>query len=184
MRRRDGKTALHYAARNGKIPCIDYLIQEHGHAVDEVSGDGTTPFHLACYGGHLEAMERLIHTHGANPLLSNDWDCTSAHWVGMTKCESTDEVRKMCRLLQTHGVSFVQRQKQGHTVLHKAAQRQNKHVIEWLAQSREEGGAGLSDQDKQQAGGPDQGGHTPSEIWSSVGGDPKFGQWMKEEMGW
>lgn len=184
LRRRDGKTALHYAARNGQVQCIHYLIQEHGHAVDEVSGDGSTPLHLACYGGHLEAMESLIHGHGANAQLSNEWDCSAAHWVGMTKCESTEQVRKMCRLLQTAGVSFVKRQKQGHTAIHKAAQRQNKHVIAWLAQQSSEGGAGMSDEDKQKLGGPDEGGHTPSEIWLSVGGDPEFGEWMKTKMGW
>ena len=187
VRRRDGKTCLHYAARNGHVKCIDYLIQEHGHVVDEVSGDGTTPFHLACFGGHLDAMKTFLEKHGCNATHANDFGCNAAHWLGMTKkgAESdTETVRSMCQLLQQHGVSFVERQKQGHSACHKAAQKQNRHVIEWLAQSREIGGAGLSDDEKRKAGEPDEGGHTPSDIWKSVGGDEQFAEWMKQEVGW
>ena len=184
IRRRDGKTALHYAARNGHVECINYLIQVQGHAVDEKSGDGTTPFHLACFGGHIDAIKALIQKHGADPLLANDFDCNAGHWIGMTKCESVDIIRKMCRLLQQAGVSFVHRQKQGHTCLHKAAQRQNRHVIEWMAQSLVEGGAGLSSEENKAAGEPDEGGHVPSEIWRSVGGAVEFADWMQRELGW
>jgi hypothetical protein len=47
IRRRDGKTCLHYAARNGKIDCIQFLLEKKQykhlcHEVDEKSGDGTT----------------------------------------------------------------------------------------------------------------------------------------------
>ena len=187
VRRRDGKTCLHYAARNGHVNCIDYLIREHGHTVDETSGDGTTPFHLACFGGHLKAMEAFLDQYACRALHANDFGCNAAHWLGMTKkgAESdTETVRTMCQLLQSHGVSFVERQKQGHTACHKAAQRQNRHVIEWLAQTKEEGGAGLSEEEKRKAGQPDEGGHTPSQIWRSVGGDETFANWMKLEMRW
>ena len=187
VRRRDGKTCLHYAARNGHVNCIDYLIQKHGHVVDEVSGDGTTPFHLACFGGHLDAMKAFLEKHDCNATHANDFGCNAAHWLGMTKkgAESdTKAVRAMCQLLQQHGVSFVERQKQGHSACHKAAQRQNRHVIEWLAQSSEEGGAGLSDDEKREAGERDEGGHAPSDIWKSVGGDEQFAEWMKQRLGW
>jgi ankyrin repeat protein len=70
IRRRDGKTALHYAARNGHVHCLKFLLQQ-GHAVDETSGDGTTSFHLACFGAHLDAMKCLL-DHGADPLKAND----------------------------------------------------------------------------------------------------------------
>lgn len=177
IRRRDGKTALHYAARNGRVPCLVYLLQQD-HAVDETSGDGTTSFHLACFGAHLDAMKCLL-DHGADPLKANDWGCTAAHWIAMTKCDSAPAVSECCQFLQQLGVSFLTPQSQGHSPLHKAAQRQNRHVIEWMA-----GEAGLSFSQKQVVAKPDQGQYTPSDIWKSVGGDKLFGEWMKHEMGW
>jgi len=185
MRRRDGKTSLHYAARNGHVDCITYLIDQEGHIVDEPSGDGTTPFHLACFGGHYDAIVALIQTHKCNVMAKNEWGCHAGHWIAMTKSELTVEVRKICHfLLKKAGTNvFVEKQNQGHTPLHKAAQRQNRHVIEWLSQSKEEGGAGLSEEQKQKVGLPDEGGHTPSQIWTSVGGDEQFADWMRT-CGW
>jgi Ankyrin repeats (3 copies) len=182
-RRRDGKTCLHYAARNGHLNCVTFLIEQLHHSVDDRSGDGTTPFHMACFGGHFETAKCLIEN-GANALATNDWGCGAAHWIGMTRSKSECDVRLLCRLLQAHGVCFTTPQKQGHTPLHKAAQKLNHHVIEFMALSVAEGGAGLTDEQKRLAGLPDQGGHIASEIWLSMGGDDKFGQRMKEEWGW
>jgi ankyrin repeat protein len=177
IRRRDGKTALHYAARNGRIQCLEYLLQQ-GHVVDETSGDGTTAFHLACFGAHLDAIRCLL-DHGADSSKANDWGCTAVHWIAMTKCDSTTAVWECCEFLQQLGVSFVTRQSQGHSTLHKAAQRLNKHVIEWMARE-----ARLSYSEKQIVAKPDHGGYTPSDIWKSMGGEKSFGEWMKHEMGW
>jgi Ankyrin repeats (3 copies) len=184
-RRRDGKTSLHYAARNGHIPCIQLLINETGCAVDEPSGDGTTPLHMACYGGQYEAAKYLIEQCGASPSKKNDWGCSCAHFVAMTISKSDETVRKLCNYLaHEKGVSFVSVQGQGHTVLHKAAHRGNRTVIEWMAEAKVDGGAGLSDLPKLQAGAPDQGGHKASDIWKSLGYDDEFGKWMKTTMHW
>eukprot|EP00521_Asterionellopsis_glacialis_P006902 CAMPEP_0195283668 /NCGR_PEP_ID=MMETSP0707-20130614/2139_1 /TAXON_ID=33640 /ORGANISM="Asterionellopsis glacialis, Strain CCMP134" /LENGTH=523 /DNA_ID=CAMNT_0040342875 /DNA_START=41 /DNA_END=1615 /DNA_ORIENTATION=+ len=179
IRRRDGKTCLHYAARNGRLDCIRYLLSTDKNVdVDEMSGDGTTPIHMACYGGHPEAV-RLLLQHGASLECSNEWGCGVAHWVGMTRCESKWETRDLCNLLLERGISYAIPQKQGHTALHKAAQRKNRHVIEWMSQRKDEGGAGLSEEDQKKAGLPDKGGHKPSDIWKSVGGQDSFAKWMK-----
>lgn len=177
IRRRDGKTCLHYAARNGHSDCIQYLLQM-GHRVDERSGDGTTPLHMACYGGHVNAVQFLIKA-GANVHATNEWGCGSAHWVGMTKSSSSNDVRTLCQVLKAANVSFFIPQKQGHSPLHKAAQRQNRHVIEWLADADNEVGAGLSPEERKRAGEADFGGHRPSEIWLSLGGEESFAAWMK-----
>ncbi len=196
-RRRDGKTFLHYAARNGHTDCIRYLLKLESsyqsgdgntlkaHTVDERSGEGTTPLHLACYGGHPRAVKQLVEEFGADPHANNDWGCTCAHWAAMTISSSEDDVKELCSYLhQVCGISFVETQGQGHTALHKAAHRRNEHVIRWMARSRSAGGAGLDAAAKEKAGAPDQGGHKPSDIWKNMGGDAAFAKWMKSDMGW
>ena len=187
-RRRDGKTCLHYAARNGHITCIQYLLKDKPsgcHAVDERSGEGTTPLHLACYGGQYETVKYLIEESGANVHAKNDWGCSVAHWIAMTISKSESDIRRLCSYLKAQNVSFVEVQGQGHTVLHKAAQRGNRHIIQWMADSQDDnGGAGLTTSQKELAGAPDLGGHKPSDIWKSMAGDDDFASWMKTEMGW
>lgn len=183
MRRRDGKTCLHYAARNGHLKCVHYLIEDQHHVVDDQSGDGTTPFHMACFGGHADVATYLSDK-GADLFASNAWGCGATHWAGMTRNESAEEVRRLCDLLRSKGASFVARQNQGHTVLHKAAQKLNRHVIEYIAQSSEDGGAGLTAGEMVSVGLPDHGGHTASEIWRSVGGEGGFANRMRDDWGW
>jgi hypothetical protein len=139
---------------------------------------------MALFGGHYSAASFLLER-GASVTAQNDWNCTAAHWVGMTQQQKNEDVvRKLCLLVQQQGGNFTQTQKQNHTALHKAAQRKNKAVIEWMAQAKEEGGAGLSSEEKELVGRPDDGGHKPSDIWTSAGGDEEFAKWMRDVMKW
>ncbi len=202
IRRRDGKTCLHYAARYGRLDCATYLLDVGYDAVDEVSGDGTTPLHMACYGLHVPVVKFLMQR-GANVKATNEWGCSAAHWLAMaatktsTSSSSTTtdkspitnttvsalQVYDLANLLKQHHVSFVEKQKQGHSAMHKAAQRQNRYLLEWLAECADEGGAGLTAEELKLGASKDDGGHTPSSIWRSVGGDSAFAKWM-EEQGW
>lgn len=200
-RRRDGKTPLHYAARNGRNEVIAYLLEppacsattaaaaaiDTPSAADVPTGDGTTPLHLACYSAHLSTVQLLIERYGADPALSNEWHCTPAHWVAMSPNLSRNDVLAVCEYLKTKfDVPFHSRQKQGHTPAHKAAQKKNQTVLEWLAGGRTEGGktAGLTAEEKADAGLPDSCGNRPSDVWDSVGGDADFGAWMRDTCGW
>eukprot|EP00985_Skeletonema_marinoi_P034408 scaffold43819_cov161-Skeletonema_marinoi.AAC.1 len=106
----------------------------------------------------------------------NDWDCGAAHFAAMSLGkEGTDAVIALCKYLKHDcGVDFTSRQKQGHTPLHKAASKKNRHVIEWLADEAK------SSKQVEVLGGLDDGGNSASSIWLSVGGDKDFGQWMRE----
>jgi len=194
-RRRDGKTCLHYAARNGHVHCIRYLLDAQlaahthenahknlhtaRHTVDERSGEGSTPLHLACYGGHPAAVKILVEDYGADPKATNDWGCTCAHWAVMTFSNSESSVRDLCGYLsKTCGISFTAVQGQGHTALHKAAHKRNEHVIRWMAEYV------VGSNSNEKAGAPDLGGHKPSDIWRNMGGDATFAAWMKTSMGW
>jgi hypothetical protein len=50
-----------------------------------------------------------------------------------------------------------------------------------MAETAENGGAGLTMEELRQAGRPDDGGHSPSEIWRSVGGDNDFARFIKSK---
>ena len=178
-RRRDGKTSLHYAARNGHNNIIDLLLSRNdAPPVDIRSGDGTTPLHMACYGGHPSTVMHLVETHNADIFALNDWECGASHWAAMSLGqEGSDKIVELCEYLKKRGVDFVARQKQGHAPLHKACSRKNRAVIEWLAKSS-------SGEEMKSMGLPDVGDNSPSGIWLSVGGEKEFGQWMKDDCGW
>mmetsp|Transcript_46401 Transcript_46401/g.112484 ORF Transcript_46401/g.112484 Transcript_46401/m.112484 type:complete len:586 (+) Transcript_46401:79-1836(+) len=229
LRRRDGKTSLHYAARNGHLNCVKYLIEEEGYQVEEVSGEGTRPLHMACFGGHLPVVQYLVEEQGADVHATNEWGCDAFHFVGLTICKppppppttnnnhhhnqsdaeeattrttrstglgdkdttaKTTRIRDLCNYLR-HAckVNLIRSQKQGHSILHKAAQKGNWHVLKWVADPIEDGGAGLSKEElTTRLGAPDLGGHCPSQIWRKFHGQTgkdkeSVAEWM-ESLGW
>lgn len=179
-RRRDGKTPLHYAARNGHNEIIDLLLNRYdAPSVNVCTGEGTTPLHIACYGGHSLTVKHLVQKHHANVFAINDWKCSAAHWAAMSLCNDGNErLIELCEFIKISGVDFGMRQKQGHTPLHKAAARTNRHVIKWLSMP-----SLFSDDERKSMGGKDNGGNFPSDIWMSSGGEMEFGLWMKN-IGW
>ena len=200
QRRRDGKSPLHYAARNGRDEVIDYLLRYQlpsspSAGVDIFTGDGTTPLHLACYGAHLPTVRLLVGRYGADHTLTNDWGCGTSHWVAMSACEDSERVIAVCNFLKWEcNVPFHERQRQGHSPVHKAAQKKNRAVIEWLAGGARPAadgercatlsGAAMSAEEKKESGLADDGGNRPSDIWNCVGGSPDFGAWMRNYCSW
>jgi hypothetical protein len=98
----------------------------------------------------------------------------------MSQSQDADAMVAICQLLHKAGVSFVVAQKQGHSPLHKAAQKQNQIVAKWLSKSIECGGPGLTPAERSKASKPDNGGHRPSDIWLSAGGESSFASWINE----
>lgn len=102
-------------------------------------------------------------------------------WAAMSLgMEGQDKVIELCEYLKANGVDFSARQKQGHSSLHKAASRKNRHVIEWLAKSSY---FSNNEEKKKSMCLPDIGKNLPSDIWLNVGGEKDFGLWMKDECG-
>jgi hypothetical protein len=193
-RKRDGKTSLHYAARNGHTHIVKYLLDSSSASptssksndVNVESGDGTTPLHLACYGGHYETIQYLIERN-ADLYKTNEWNCGVGHWIAMSIQTNREEIFCILNYIKTLVKDksfdlFGRAQKQGHTSVHKAAQKLNRHFIEWLA--AEVTSSEWTLEQREEAGRKDDGGHKPSEIWSQMGGSIEFSTWMKEEYGW
>lgn len=181
QRRRDGRTSLHFACKNGQDDVITYLLEERGKMAksdaDVPTGDGTTPLHLSCFSAHLSTVRLLIERYGADVQLKNDWGCGVAHWIAMSANPKRQEIVQICQYLrEKHNICFHERQKQGHSAVHKAAQKKNREVIEWCHQC-------MSSVEKEEAGKVDVGGNKPSDIWSSAGGCVQFAEWMKSK-GW
>jgi len=162
-RRRDGKTSLHWAARNGHISCMAYLM-DADMDVDVTSGDGTTPLHLACFGGHLSACKFLVGK-GADATRTNAWGCDATHWACMST-RDPEETVQLCQWLRRDlGCTFHRPQREGHTPAHKAAQRDNRMVLEWLLGP----GCTLTEEEFRTCLHVDHGGRTPSAIAQAMG---------------
>lgn len=186
-RKRDGKTSLHYAARNGHTHIVRYLLDSSLSQVDVESGDGTTPLHLACYGGHLETIRYLMEERNADMYKTNEWDCGIGHWIAMSIQQDDKAIISILNYVKTlvRGDLFVifgRAQKQGHTSVHKAAQKFNQTFIQWLAMEVKDSHWTKEQIDK--AGRRDDGGHKPSDIWLHMGGSEEFHIWMKDQCGW
>lgn len=180
QRRRDGKTPLHYAARNGQMTTAAYLWKNSnltGANVNAVSGDGTTPLHLACFGGHYD-MVVALHEQGAAVHATNAYQCTAAHWVSMSKSTDHAQFIQLCTWLAKQGVDFGAIQSQGHSAVHKAAQHGNTTLLKWMATHYFQ-----TPDVKRAAAAPDIGGHTPWEILRNVGGDAATVEWLFREFG-
>ena len=223
-RKRDGKTSLHYAARNGHTHIIDYLLSKTNHThnnhihnnhpnntnsddttyptkspssqpdptpavVDIPSGDGTIPLHLACYGGHLHTIRHLIEHYHADTTATNEWECGIGHWLTMSIQSDPSELLRVLEFTNKFVCNgngggggrrgggaittttmfhlFGRAQKQGHTTVHKAAQKRNKTVMRWLMKKAKDY---WSEKERKVAGSVDSGGNQTSDIWSLMGG--------------
>jgi ankyrin repeat protein len=151
--KRSGRTAVHWAARNGHTALLEMLADRYKGAVDldVATFDGTTPFQLAVWAGHKEVCEMLLRRGVCTPGHVNSYGCNALHFACIAGRED------MCRWL--HGdacnVSAWVVQRQGHTALHKAAWAGSHAICKWLQEE-----VGLDRECVQQ----DVKGHTAADI--------------------
>lgn len=108
--RRDGRTPLHWSARNGHMDVVKMLVEEFGANVTAVTAKGhVTPLQLAVWQGHTDVAKYLANAAEAETAAAmttatpvgekdrgrstssssnssifhrNDWGCHLGHWLG------------------------------------------------------------------------------------------------------
>jgi len=125
--RRDGRTALHWAARNGHVHVCEWLVASQHDDVNRPTKDGTTALMWAVWQGHVATCKALVRL-GARLDARNSFGCTVAHWVALGP---TDNL-VVAEWLGKQEVDWVVRNVQGHSCLHKAAWKGHRLLCAWL----------------------------------------------------
>mmetsp|Transcript_16131 Transcript_16131/g.20434 ORF Transcript_16131/g.20434 Transcript_16131/m.20434 type:complete len:443 (+) Transcript_16131:3-1331(+) len=126
-----GRTPLHWAARNGHLNVVVYLVDVSGAEIDATTEDGTTAFCWACWQGHLDVM-KYLYSRGCDPHKLNSFGCNAVLW----SAQGEGSVGSMKWLMFVKCNLFLINSN-GHSIVHKAAQRGKDNVCEWLLSSTE-----------------------------------------------
>jgi ankyrin repeat protein len=159
--------ALHWAARNGHVALCSWLLDQNVD-VNVPTVDGTTALGWAAWQGHVATVEFLL-ARGAQPHGFNVCGCNAMHWACQGPRE--DAALQVFRVLQQASVSCAALNSNGHSCLHKAAQRGHRRLCEVLIS---EGGLGSGQMQ------PDWGeGCRPSQL-AALGGHLALAAWLGE----
>jgi G3E family GTPase/ankyrin repeat protein len=120
-----GNTALHYAASEGHIAAISWLVK-HGADVHARNENGDTALHCASEHGHIAAMERLTCC-GARLMAVSKSGATAVH------CAASKGHIVVLEWLAAQGVDIDTVDDDGAPPLHFAANNGHVHVVDWLA---------------------------------------------------
>jgi ankyrin repeat protein len=151
-----GRTALHWAARNGHLDVVRYLVTEKNADVDARTFEGTTAFGWAVWRGRLEVARWLVEQGKCAFAAVNTFGCNAAMWCAQGAEEERDEreaksageklagadppansdelgeVPPTTAYVASLGVSFRPINANGHSAVHKAAQRGRRDVCAFL----------------------------------------------------
>lgn len=128
---------LHWAARNGHINVCSYLIKERNIDQDIPTEDGTTPLHYAAMMGHIETCIWLVDVASADMNRLNVFGCNASQW-----CALNGSVELFnCLMIRGMNVGLLNRN--GHSVLHKAAMKGHQDLALWLMKPIVDGGCGF-----------------------------------------
>ena len=157
-----GRTALHWAARNGRADVVRYLVLEKNADVDARTHEGTTAFGWAVWRGRLEVARWLAEEGRCAFAAVNTFGCNAAMWCAQGAEEDRDErdaasggggeanaaaaaaaaekdassdeadFPPTAAYVASLGVSFRLINANGHGVVHKAAQRGRRDMCAFL----------------------------------------------------
>jgi ankyrin repeat protein len=167
VQQKDGRTALHWAARNGHLQVCRWLVR-CGISPDVRTHDGTAPLHWAVWQRRLDVCRWLVNEAGADLHAQNSFGCNAIQWAAQT---ASDDL-KMSKWLLVAGLDLTLLNRNGHSAVHKAAVKGHRRICEWLLS--DEVGLGAA---HLQA---DQDGNTPARMAAFEGFD-ELARYLQEE---
>jgi len=126
---------LHWSARNGHLSVVKFLVEECDVKINATTHDGTTAFCWSCWQGHLDIMVYL-YSKGANVAAVNVFGCNAALWCAQSESDNLEPIK----WLYSIGGEISLINFNGHSFLHKSAQRGKINFCKWICKS---GGAGV-----------------------------------------
>lgn len=147
-RKAQGRTPLHYAARNGHVTMVRHLVETYGANENAFAKHNVTPLQLAVWRNQVSVAQYLVMERGVDPAQANEFGCTLLHWLAIAPIETESEegddgaadeavIATAEWLISLPGVSVRAKQKQGHTALHKAAWQGHYGLVQYLHQKHE-----------------------------------------------
>jgi len=125
-----GKTPLHFAARNGHLEVCKLLVSRGGEGLlDLVSNDGTTVFMAACWQSQREVCQWIFGMEGGKyrQHVINAYGCNATHFMALGGDAENFEY-----FHRVFGLDLTVKNNAGHGVVHKAAWRGRRPVLEYL----------------------------------------------------
>jgi ankyrin repeat protein len=142
-----GRTPLHYSCRNGCLEATRFLVEEADAKANTRAKHGVTPFQLAVWQNQLKICQYMVEKCKVDPKQVNKFDCGAIHWLGIcpkpranqgneTQGEDEFDGKDLLPLAkwlaEQPGLNYAAKQRQGHSVLHKAAWGGHLALIKYL----------------------------------------------------
>lgn len=123
---RDGRSALMWACKNGRLELVQYFLEEGGAQVMLRMKDDSTAFDWAVLGGHIPTME-LVAAHPDVDLHAlNKFGCSAVQWAAASGNVAS------CKWLFAKGIDFSHVNEARHGAVNKAAWKGYSECLEWL----------------------------------------------------
>lgn len=129
LRRRGGKTALHFAAYSGHDEVVAIFLEE-GLDINITDRSGVTPLHMAAWGKRVSTIAFLLEK-GADPMLRTSSGRTPLNSVGMS-VESQENYLPTVKLLVEAGITVDVIGPLRRTALFDACYADNRETVEFL----------------------------------------------------
>jgi ankyrin repeat protein len=126
-----GDTPLHWAAANGKLGVVKYLVEEKDADANAANEDGNTPLHRAAANGKLDVVKYLVEEKGADANAANNNGDTPLHWAA-----EDGEWDVVKYLVEEKGADAKAANNPGDTPLHRAAANGEWDVVKYLVEEK------------------------------------------------
>ena len=124
-----GRTPLHYAASQGALNVLVYLIEVMKCDPDIKDQDGATPLDFACENSHFKVVKYLVDKHNCDPLSRDEDGQTPLHRAAASN--KLEVIRYFAITLQCN---LLAKNKDGNAPLHIAALNGHLKVVELLTE--------------------------------------------------